>query len=987
MGGGVDVSAHHGPWAIAARLPCRSWRLQGLLALLLLGTCLTSWPLTATSGATLLQGAPLMLRFGPEALEALPNIFAIAGDEDGWIYAANLEGVLRFDGERWQLTPMPGNALARALAIDAGGRVFVGGEDNFGEIETTATGMLRYRDLREAFELDGGGSEVGTVWQALALPEGVYFHSDGGLFLYANDGAHRRWPLPEGVRSFYSDGVRLYARIAGRGLVEIRDGAPVEVAGGEVFAEQTLAGMVVSRSRVIAVGGRALYVLGEEGLRPLARAPWDESVVHGAYEVVALADGSLLAGTLGGEAYRLDPNGALLSRFDLGAGAVRTLFRDREGAVWVGADRGVLRLPVQLGWSFLGESHGIQGWLHDIEWRRDTLWLAGSRGLGRVRAEGNGTPTTQWLELFDFEAFDLLGFEEGLLVAHRNGVLWWRDEDHWRELLPEAEPVVELMPVGDRPGAGVFAIGQRSLIALGADGRDWRVLAVHPLEGLSVWGVEMEQPGVLWLGDARGPPQRWRLDPDTGTLVARDVLGEAAGLRLEAGYGSAINRLDGDLVAVSGRQTYRWDGQAWRHEQIEPFARFERPMDVRLEHAADGLYAYDTETILRRAEGTAEWRTLGFDTVQARGVTVMRNGRDGILRIGTWLGLLQRDDLAEPPPPPPLQVRLFAATVLQRHSNEAETPLPLHSSETAPIAVGFDRSLRLRFGLLAAEPEQEFRYRINGDSPEEGWSVWSKDRQLLMRTGIPGRFRVDVEGRVRNGRTVEPLTVFFETPAPWYRTLWGLALVLLLGAAVIAAAVRVLTAVRTHRLAERNKILEARIAERTRELEDANRRLAELATEDPVTGVLNRRALDHGLQREWVRSLDQHQPLALIMIDVDHFKRYNDEHGHLEGDRMLRRIAGLLRERHDPKRELLARFGGEEFALVVPGARLDEAERRAEALRVELGAACRPITISAGVAMAVPDLTQTPTDLLRKADNALYQAKRQGRNRVVAAED
>ena len=187
---------------------------------------------------------------------------------------------------------------------------------------------------------------------------------------------------------------------------------------------------------------------------------------------------------------------------------------------------------------------------------------------------------------------------------------------------------------------------------------------------------------------------------------------------------------------------------------------------------------------------------------------------------------------------------------------------------------------------------------------------------------------------------------------------------------------------RTQRYVEANRKLEARIGERTHELEEVNRKLAELATEDALTGVSNRRALENGLQREWYRCLDQRRPLSALMIDVDHFKKYNDTHGHLEGDILLRSIAKQLHSLHDPKRELLARYGGEEFALLLPGVHQDEAVRRAEKIRVALHEHIGETTISVGVCGFVPGMQGDSMNLLRRADAALYRAKRAGRNRV-----
>ena len=120
------------------------------------------------------------------------------------------------------------------------------------------------------------------------------------------------------------------------------------------------------------------------------------------------------------------------------------------------------------------------------------------------------------------------------------------------------------------------------------------------------------------------------------------------------------------------------------------------------------------------------------------------------------------------------------------------------------------------------------------------------------------------------------------------------------------------------------------------------------------------------------------------MIDVDHFKGYNDAHGHLEGDIQLKGIAQRLHQQHDPQRELLARYGGEEFALLLPGVRQDEALRRAESIRQAIATSDAGMTVSIGVAGFVPDVQSEPDSLLRRADAALYAAKRAGRDRVMA---
>ena len=212
--------------------------------------------------------------------------------------------------------------------------------------------------------------------------------------------------------------------------------------------------------------------------------------------------------------------------------------------------------------------------------------------------------------------------------------------------------------------------------------------------------------------------------------------------------------------------------------------------------------------------------------------------------------------------------------------------------------------------------------------PDE-WSAWT-DRDLFIRAITPGDYLLQVEARTRSGRAAAPTSYRYRILPRWHERWWVRVLGVLALLGVVGAAGAGIRAP-AHRSATSRPTASSRRASASARTswKQVNRKLAELATEDALTGVSNRRALENGLQREWYRCLDQRRPLSVLMIDVDHFKRYNDAHGHLEGDVLLRTIAQQLYALHDPKRELLARYGGEEFALLLPGVHQDEALRRA----------------------------------------------------------
>jgi diguanylate cyclase (GGDEF)-like protein len=180
------------------------------------------------------------------------------------------------------------------------------------------------------------------------------------------------------------------------------------------------------------------------------------------------------------------------------------------------------------------------------------------------------------------------------------------------------------------------------------------------------------------------------------------------------------------------------------------------------------------------------------------------------------------------------------------------------------------------------------------------------------------------------------------------------------------------------------------LIQKTKALERSNERLEHLSTTDSLTGLSNRRMFDLCLHSEWHRSVRNQQPLSLLMIDIDHFKRYNDHYGHLAGDECLRQIARILFDCAQRSGELVARYGGEEFALLLPGANSEHASVVAQRCMDELANAriihddspVSPwLTCSIGVATIIATQDLVSESLVRCADEALYRVKSAGRAR------
>jgi diguanylate cyclase (GGDEF)-like protein/PAS domain S-box-containing protein len=202
--------------------------------------------------------------------------------------------------------------------------------------------------------------------------------------------------------------------------------------------------------------------------------------------------------------------------------------------------------------------------------------------------------------------------------------------------------------------------------------------------------------------------------------------------------------------------------------------------------------------------------------------------------------------------------------------------------------------------------------------------------------------------------------------------------------------VDVLIAARSHFFQGKEAVLT--IARDISERKRVEKMLEQFSFMDGLTGISNRRHFDQNLEQEWRRCFREHSPIALIMVDIDHFKLFNDIYGHQAGDDCLKEVARILKESLNRPADMAARYGGEEFGIILPDTDLDGALKVAEILRARVeglgiphknSPVCQWVTISLGVANVVPAADTSPAKLVTASDRALYRAKTEGRNRVA----
>lgn len=929
-----------------------------------------------------LRGAPLVRRFDPDDYGVPPLHFDVLPLDDGEVLVGNQDGMLHFDGLRWRLVELPGRSPLRVLVPAEDGSTMLGGFDFIGKLDRAADGSLLVIDLTQAVIKALKGAPVGVVWQFFAYEGATYARTDTHLIKFVGDQPVQTWSLDGSQRSLFGTSLGMVGRQQGVGLVQLTEAGFEPFPGGSVFADQRLASILDDPSGPLLIGDQGFYRLRTEGPVAIPGPGSDLLSRYQPYVAIRVGGGGVLVGTTRGRILQFDadlmPQGAV----ELSSYSLLGLRPDQEGGVWVATEGELLRAKLPSAWSVYGPEQGLAGTPADAQFFDGALYIASSVGVFRSQRSSSGGSLAFSLAVpTRLEAFDLEVTPAGLLIAEREHLLLLRASTDEPDVVPGIDAAYFIEASRYTPGQ-YYVIAEDALVLFELNDGQFAAKARWPLGTINLSGLEEYGPGSVFIGDSRGGAVRIRFDPASGVERDRMEFGKADGLTVDPARGTSLYR-DGDaIIAVSGKLAFRYEAGHFVPETGGLIALSERPMELSVVATPIGDFAVTSRELFRRSGENQQWQRVQLNDPAARGFSWVAWNSDGALRIMTWTRVLQFDPAAPADPAATLTTRL--ARITAKPADGTEQRFELLADDLGEISG--HGTLAIEVSPPGFEPGGQYRYSIDGITDD--FTPWQSmgNGVMTLRDVDPGEYRLTVQTRTAAGIEAEPRSLDFWVAAPWWRQPSIAAagvLALFIAAGLLAQAI---VSARSRRFEQSRVELEARISERTAELEQANAQLAELATEDSLTGLSNRRAFDHGLAREWSRCQAQHAPIALLMIDVDYFKQFNDEHGHLAGDAALRSIAQLLARDVEPMRELLARFGGEEFALVLPAAELSEAAARAETLRARAqNADLRGLTLSIGVAVAKPAEGGEDVDLIQAADEALYQAKRDGRNRVAAA--
>ncbi|MDF2177782.1 diguanylate cyclase [Aliiglaciecola sp. CAU 1673] len=890
------------------------------------------------------------------------GVFTLKVCSENMLLADARGGVSRIRNNQWQRIAEAG-VLIRSIHCDAKGNLWLG---------TEGEGVYVQRVDGERLHYDAtSGLTDQSIYQLLEDNTGrVWIGTAQGLFVL--DNGHIK-------------------------LIEPSSGLPL----GPVFDL-----VHDPQGRLLAATESGIYRLQEDHFHILTPGLQDVAVLR----LLVDTDDQLWIGTVGDGLYRLSPLGLehLGTEMGLPNSRVTALFKDRENSLWVGTNGGLFRLR-EAPFRAVGKTEGLSdNFVRVVMAHQDgTLWIGNSKGVDILKRDeiqrlaGQSTEQTILSLAQETDGSVWVG-------TFTNGLFKWQDGQQTVQLNREhglvSNEVRALLPATDgslwigtsrglnrltESGLETFTRAQglpsNFIAALHEtdDGRIWiggatgfafwqqgeiQVVDINPFEAAEfVFGFYQDRGSdALWLATDRG---LIRYHLPSGEMQS---IGRAQGLPFDK-YFQMLGDERGNYWVSSNRGILRLERQ-----QVDDLVKgLRQQVDVELFGESDGMYSAQANGGSMPAATLAQDGSLWF--AMAKG-----------------LASIQPESLNQ-------FSRVSPPVVVEGVVVDGQVLMPQAKLTLSP---GISR-IQFEFAGLGYIMPQRIQYQTRLDGFDSQWVLRNNQTVTEFTNLSPGDYRFRVRGRYPNGQWSEQeATIDIHLrPHLWQRKGFWFA-VFVICASLILVAVRLRLRV-LHRF---NRLLQKQVARQTQELRRTADSLRQADTEksallsqlklqseaferqarqDPLTGLANRRAFDEVLQREFARATRQKSSLCLLLLDLDHFKRINDQWSHNVGDKVLKRVAKTIQSACR-ETDFAARWGGEEFVILLPDTDLASAEILANRIchnlsQLDLSSLAQGLHLTTSIGLATIVGCDKADEILQRADTALYQAKEAGRNQVCLA--
>ncbi len=920
--------------------------------------------------ASAVQGQPLMVRIKPD-LDSYPQHFDITRAGNGFLYLATAGGLAVYDGESWSSLSLPAYVTGRSLsAIDDSDSVLVGAYGDFGIVAIDQYGEPEFQSYVQHFPDLQMRPQLDPVWQAKAHQGWHWFRTATAVFaLQPESGQTWIWNPGHNTGPLLQWQGALYVTVRSEGLYRLQAGSePQRVEGTDELGASLVEASLIDGAAIFR--GRLPWLLYWDG-KEVSRIDWltDLPDIETLVSLTSVGEHTLVLGSRSGDIHLVDMNTRQQRQIRLSDDRIDQLAADPVTGFWALTHRELVHVQWPPNWEVFDSSQGLFGTVNRVVEQNDRLTVATSSGVYCLCGKDR-------FELQDWtsgEAWDLQAVGEGMLLAESNDLLFVDQAGETVSVLPGISPRL-ILPASH----GGFWIGtDNGVWHLNLDANEYdKPEAEQVLDQGLVRTMTEHPPGTLWVGSYGNGVARVTPDTAQDSRVVQWVV-----VALGPANAAAVTRVDGELWVSGENRLYLWQDDSLVEQTGHELLSVLRPNfsltatetlgngDIWMGTYRHVVRRHHDKWIPTRVES---YRSGAFGRIsQGRGDSVWIGGTGALYRYRPGMG---RAAIIKPR----LQLREISI-----QSQDESTRLPLSADQsTVPVNTPL---IHIRYAApeFTGPVTTSYRTRLNGVSSV--WSEWSRDQTITLTDLSPGDYRFEVQARSGSGEQSDTVAWNFQIAAHWTESMAGR--MVLAGMLAIAGFLlaMLINRWRVSVLQAQNIRLDRLVQERTTALETANSKLRDMAEHDGLTGLFNRLRLDSALSAAWQDWCDSSIPFGVILIDADHFKKFNDRHGHLAGDDLLRQIATICADVAADHDGMAARYGGEEFAILLSEINRQQIAAIAERLRSSVDRET-VITISAGISV-VSDNHDSAVDVLDQADQGLYLAKDSGRDRVCYHDD
>ncbi len=750
------------------------------------------------------EGIPYITNYTQKEYKASPQNWAVVQDHRGVMYFGNNFGVLEFDGNHWRMISLANRTIVRSLAVNKKGRVYVGGQDDFGYLQPDASGLMTYKSLKE--KIAEKHRNFDDVWKIYTSDEDVYFCTVLAVYRLRNNEitVYEAPASPSGFPFVIQN--KLLVPVPGKGIYELKNNHYVLIPGSEVFADKVVVAMLphTGIKSLIMTEEDGIYVYdGYSSFQPTQWAVEDFLARNKITTAISLGEEYAL-GTSHNGLLIIDKEGRPRQHLNREKGlqnsTVRSMYQDQGGNLWLALNNGIDYVEINSAFTLFNAKNGLPGTGYTSLMDGETLYLGTNDGLyyktwSNAENPLNPSPFKQ-VENSQGQVYNLQKINGQLLLSHHTGPYTIQNNKALK--LSDHRGAWLFLPLATRPGYVLCGTYTGLLLYKFVDGQ---LVFQNRISGFDESSriVEEDNEGNIWVAHGYKGVYKLKLSENLAEVKKLDFYDQRAGF--PSNLFINVFKVDGKLVFAGERGVYKYDKASNRfvkHEELDKF--FAAGMHVRklIEDNEGNVWFSAGEemgVLKKRSNGSYEAEKVLFNKLEGK----LIGGFEHIMHYNQQNVLIGIDEGFVHYHPSYLQAKNFNKTfhaLLRRVETTAQAQdsllsggtfaqngaAVLEQSEGEVPELPYElNSLKFTFGAISYDDIDKVQYQYLLEGFDTKWSPWSVSLQKEYTNLPEGSYTFRVRAKNVYGNESEEATYSFVILPPWYRSVWAYIGYLVLG--------------------------------------------------------------------------------------------------------------------------------------------------------------------------------------------------------------